>query len=738
MSTALSSRIHEVTVFRQGARVVRVAELPAEPAKRVRLVRLPLTLDDGSIRARIEGEGTATDLRVTLEVPPASEALAPPKDEELLAAQLDMARLRAEVERVTAMIARVQSIAILARPKGKEGEPPPKSPIDARRAVVTLRTEEQARLAAELASLERELLFADRKHASLRERAAHASTARNPKEHELWKSVVVTLDGAAKGLLHLEYMVPGARWSPSYSVALAGAGKSAQLTMRAAVAQRTGEDWAGANLVLSTADAEKWTELPVLKSVRIGRAQRGKPPRGWREPPVGALELYADYDRAFGPPRPSARDAEDFLSRSVSDDDVTRVSMARTYDDENTPVEDMHTIARGTPGMERMMARGSAAFSPPPAHVVLPAMSVMPPQSFSAAPHAPQGMARPAARGGGGMLAGIGDAFGAVLGSGAAAAPMPKSRKASESGAVDELAPEEEAPPPAGLDLEALAYGRMRMLAPTATGRGALIAASAASMYMEALGVAVSVDVLAIIRVAVQRASLGDSALPPGHEPIARSNDFDYAYVAAGAVNVPSDGVFHVLPLGAHQAESRLHHVAVPRETQDVFRVLELTSPLDAALPRGPIDVYLGGNYLMTSRLPPTPPRGKLRLGLGVEQAIKIARNTTFAEKSTGLLGGGLSLVHEIDVDVQNATDRPVELEVRERLPVKTADDKDVEVVVETVEPAWKEWTQEQTLEGGYKWTISVDPGQKRKLFAKYVVKLSSKQELAGGNRREA
>jgi Domain of unknown function (DUF4139)/N-terminal domain of unknown function (DUF4140) len=730
MSTALASRVHEVTVFRQGARVVRVAELPTEPAKRVRLVRLPLTLDDGSIRARIEGEGAATDLRVTLEVPPLEAALAPPKDEELVAAQLDAARLRAEVERVTAMIARVQAIAVLGRPKGKEGEPPIASPVDVRRALVALRTEEQARLAGELASLERELLLAERRHASLRDRAARASTARNPKENELWKSVIVTLDGAAKGSLLLEYMVPGARWSPSYSVAIAGAGKSAELTMRAAVAQRTGEDWAGAKLVLSTADADKWTELPVLKSVRIGRAQRGKPPRGWREPPVGALELYSDYDRAFGPPRPSAREAEDFLSRSITEDDVTRVSTAKPYDDENTPVEEMRTVARSASEMDRLLRQtpGPAASPPPP-------MMAMADISLAAAPMQ-QATPVPAARGGG-MMTPMGAAFGAPPPAGA---PMMKRRSSmrSESGAVDAVAKAEEPPPPAGLDLEALAYGRMRMLEPTATGRGALVAASAASMYMEALGVTVSLDVLAVIRVAVQRASLGDVALPAGHEPIARSNDFDYAYVAAGPVRVPSDGAFHVLPLGAHQAESRLQHVAVPRETQDVFRVLELTSPIDAALPRGPIDVYMGGTYLMTSRLPPTPPRGKVRLGLGVEQAIKIARNTTFAEKATGLLGGGLSLVHEIDVDVQNGTDRPVELEVRERVPVKDTEDKDIEVTVETVEPAWKEWTQEQTLLGGYKWTLSVDAGQKRKLYAKYVVKLSSKQELAGGNRRES
>jgi hypothetical protein len=181
-----------------------------------------------------------------------------------------------------------------------------------------------------------------------------------------------------------------------------------------------------------------------------------------------------------------------------------------------------------------------------------------------------------------------------------------------------------------------------------------------------------------------------------------------------------------------------MRHVTVPRESQDVFRVLEITSPLDAALLRGPIDVYRGGTYMMTARVPATPARGRVRIGLGVEQGIKVARNTSFAEKSTGILGGGLSLHHEIEVDLVNATDRPAEIEVRERLPIAREDDNEIEVLVDAVEPAWNKWTQENTLRGGYRWTVSLDPGDKRKLSARYVVKIASKHELVGGNRREA
>src|SRR5262249_19176029 len=156
---------------------------------------------------------------------------------------------------------------------------------EARRALNAFKLAEHGRLSDELAALERALQTADRALASLKDRASRSTTARNAKEHELHKTVIVTLDGAATeagAKLLLEYQVPGARWAPAYALYLGQGGAGAELVVRAAVAQRTGEDWLNARLVLSTADPEKWTELPELKSVRIGRAQPRKHARGWR------------------------------------------------------------------------------------------------------------------------------------------------------------------------------------------------------------------------------------------------------------------------------------------------------------------------------------------------------------------------------------------------------------------------------------------------------------------------
>src|SRR5262249_21692670 len=69
--------------------------------------------------------------------------------------------------------------------------------------------------------------------------------------------------------------------------------------LRAVVAQDSGEDWMGVALRLSTAEPERFAQLPELHPQKIGRRQAEPARRGFRAPPMGADVLYSDYDRSF-------------------------------------------------------------------------------------------------------------------------------------------------------------------------------------------------------------------------------------------------------------------------------------------------------------------------------------------------------------------------------------------------------------------------------------------------------
>jgi hypothetical protein len=699
----MGSRIERVTVFREGARVVRAMVIDGD-AVLARFDDLPLALDDASIRASVAaGEGVALDVHVGLDVPAEDPARADAEDAVLEGARLAAEKARAEVARLGHAHARLDLLKVVARPAPRENEPPLPIPLESRQRLLALRTSEEERIGKALAQAKVVARDAERKLTEETERVRRDTNARNARSHELRKVAIVSLASAKKGAtVTLEYAVPGARWSPSYVLTLAGSDR-ARLGMRALVAQRTGEDWTGVKLSLSTAMPDAWTELPELAKSRIGRAQPRRSKSGYREPPEGAAALYADYDRAAPPPPPPTPHAP--LGGAGED------------------------TLRAVPKSETIAAPPFPQQAPAPAAAPAPMMM----QS------APRGAA-------------VGAAFGApkrALSRARAARAEPPAELAEvaaeelERGGAPEIA--QARAPDWETAAESLAYGRLRMAAPSDAGRvrGELYAIASASAYVEALGVRVRVDVSAAIAVALGRATIDEASLPKGHE-LARTHDaYDYLYAAELPCDVAADGSFRAVPIADRDAKTIVRHVAVPREAQQVYRMLEIESPLDAALLAGPLDVYEaveGGEttYKTTTRMPETPPRGRVEIGLGVEPAIKIARVTTFQEESAGLLGGSLALVHKLNVELRNLMPRAVTVEVRERVPVVRKDDADVKIEVGAIEPAWEAWDQEQSLRGGHLWKVVLDPGATKSLSVRYTIKIASKLELVGGNRRES
>jgi uncharacterized protein (TIGR02231 family) len=207
---------------------------------------------------------------------------------------------------------------------------------------------------------------------------------------------------------------------------------------------------------------------------------------------------------------------------------------------------------------------------------------------------------------------------------------------------------------------------------------------------------------------------------------------------------VASDRAWHSIAVTARPSTAKLRHVAVPREQPDAFRIAVIANPLAGPLLPGPIDVYDRGNFLVTSTVDHTPPGASVEIGLGVDAQVKLSRNTEFREEAAGMLRGALRLHHAIRIDVDNLSDRAIDLEVRERLPVARDGDTDVEVVAGKIDPAWERWTpdpdapRDRRLRGGYRWRLTIAARTKRALRAAYEVKIAGKHELVGGNRRES
>ncbi|NUS57656.1 MAG: DUF4140 domain-containing protein, partial [Streptomycetaceae bacterium] len=318
-----ASSLDAVVVYAQGALCTRVARGPVPASGRVRVTGLPRSMDPDSLRAGVVGDSgvRVTEVRVEVDAEPTGAEAAD-------ALRQEMERLRDAYDAVQGrrdrQLSKIAEVAGLrpVPPTRKREDPPRRTPADAWLELADFTDERLRGLHGQLVQLEEELSRAEHELSVATDRWARASTSVQPGQVATTVGAVLTLDvsrtaggsgpddgpGAADGSgaeveVELEYGVPGAVWVPAYRLTHRQGDDRGTLVLRASVAQRTGEDWSGVRIALATADLRRRTDLPRLRSIRVGRRQAAPAPTGWREPPAGLADLFSGYDAAG--PRPA-------------------------------------------------------------------------------------------------------------------------------------------------------------------------------------------------------------------------------------------------------------------------------------------------------------------------------------------------------------------------------------------------------------------------------------------------
>ena len=133
-------------------------------------------------------------------------------------------------------------------------------------------------------------------------------------------TIVVLAEGAGLAELSLTYVVSNAWWTPQYDLrAFVASDSESQSTValhyRASIIQKTGEDWKGVALTLSTASPLQGTKVPTLNPYWIG----------------GKVELPTTT--FGGPPSPSEEESDDDMGFAISECEVagTMDTMRRRF-----------------------------------------------------------------------------------------------------------------------------------------------------------------------------------------------------------------------------------------------------------------------------------------------------------------------------------------------------------------------------------------------------------------------
>ena len=765
----IPSTLDAVTVYAEGALCTRLASVPSAEGRLPRQVRiegLSLGLRPGSLRATVL-QGPAglqvRDIRPAFDVRLPPETDIPTAQHALEAAQDRMSTLAVASERVQRDIAALQKLKPSFPPRKKD-EPlePREASLQAVLALAGFVDSELATLFERQIALEREYRDALEEVELCRRRLEEGSSAVRGQRARLHRAAVITLSDVGPvqegARLALEYAVLGARWVPGYDLRMPRTLDGGTLRMRASILQRTGEDWTGVKLALSTAQLERRADVPELKALRIGRRQPPPARSGWREPPPGLDELFAGYD-AIAPSEPSPSPKERSPVREFAMPPQGMLQ-EESFGGAPEPVpaevaaaprritQSVPSVGASKPMPPRAGGVAVAAGPPPPAPPppppgAAPSLAAPPPMAAPAMKksaslmrrraseemskdreYAPEAEESVASLDEGGYGGGGSDLLG-TTGSFAPVAPQ---------GAVSRVEP--------AADL--LDYGGLRMAPASNPGeRGRLRPHGDETIHQQLLmlGVHVHVDVFALVAHFEQQAEAVDQVPPPTWSvpPRQSTPQFDARFDVEARAEVPSDGVWHTVPVFSAPVGLSAEYVCVPSIEPRAFRTVKVENRTPHALLAGPVDVTLGEEFLMTSPLPTLAPGAVQRLGLGVEESLKVSRNTRFDEVAGGVFGGATVLIHHVKIELANRTSQRAAVEVLERVPAIPLSEKDIKVEETEIKPPWSRralLAGETPVEGERAWKVVLQPGETQTLSATWSIRIPASKMLVGGNRR--
>ena len=264
------SKIDAVTVYPDAAAVTRLAEidLPSGAATLV-FKALPINLDVASLRVEGEAGGRLGIGAVESRLTPADVTL--PDTAANTRVKLLRENRAAAAARLAALEAKRGMMKRFSE-MGPEKLVPEKTPVDVAQwnaaweavGAGLARVNEDIRLAGdEIAAFDEEI------------RALELARQRGVPRGQPTREVTVALEAgeALKGKVRLTYRVAGAGWRPLYDARLdTGAVTKKpvlELVRRAAVTQRTGEDWTDVALAVSTTRASRGTAAPDIQTVKL-------------------------------------------------------------------------------------------------------------------------------------------------------------------------------------------------------------------------------------------------------------------------------------------------------------------------------------------------------------------------------------------------------------------------------------------------------------------------------------
>ncbi len=190
---------------------------------------------------------------------------------------------------------------------------------------------------------------------------------------------------------------------------------------------------------------------------------------------------------------------------------------------------------------------------------------------------------------------------------------------------------------------------------------------------------------------------------------------------------IPSDWAERRVPIDSSKLPAAFDYLVVPRLQERVFLRAGFKNTLPYPLLSGKGDLFIAQDFVGSLMMPLVPVNDEFKLFFGEDQQVKVKRELVKREKSgPGFLGRNERISQVFKITLENLRNRPVEIEVRDQIPVSQnskIEIKDVKIV-----PA----PSSRDERGLLTWKLKLNPTQKQEITIEFTVEYPKDSRITG------
>ncbi|MGC4122476.1 MAG: mucoidy inhibitor MuiA family protein [Myxococcales bacterium] len=166
--------------------------------------------------------------------------------------------------------------------------------------------------------------------------------------------------------------------------------------------------------------------------------------------------------------------------------------------------------------------------------------------------------------------------------------------------------------------------------------------------------------------------------------------------------------------------------LTLPKLLPHAFRSAEAQNAARYPLIPGRVDLFSGGGFIGSTRLPLVARGDKIKLAFGIDEQVKVKRIVIEElKKDPGVFGSTRKLTYAYKVELQSFAPRATEVSLQEQVPVSQMDDVKVQVDPKGTTPGY-----ELAKDDGFlTWKVGLAPKEKKTVELRFAVEVPSKYD---------